>query len=73
VLDQFWYITNFPSPADYQNTFGVAYWQWAAGAITQTYWSVSSISQLGTNAFAGYYEMSDFKQNYFNVVANAEN
>ena len=71
ALDNNW-STGIPSPAEYQNTFGFAYWQWAAGAITQTYWSVDSVQGLGNNAFVGFYEMSYFKANYFNVVANSE-
>lgn len=34
---------------------------------------VSSIADLGNNAFAGYYEIPYFMTNYFNVVANSSN
>ena len=64
---------NLPSPLVYENTFGAAYWQWATGQLTQQVSGVSSIAELGNNAFAGYYEISYFHSDYFNTVANAQN
>lgn len=64
---------NLPSPVEYQNAFGFAYWQWATGQITQVTNSVASIALLGNNAFAGYYEITYFRSAYFNTIANAAN
>lgn len=62
-----------PSPPEYQNTFGVGYWQWATGQITQDLASVSSMALLGSNLFVGYYDIPYFKTNYFNPLVNLQN
>ena len=59
-------IEVIPSPEKYQNTFGIAYWQWCSGLVTENIANVDSVAKLGTNAFAGYYEISYFKTNFFN-------
>ena len=64
---------NLPSPAEYQNTFGVGYWQWATGQITQDLASVATMAYLGNDLFVGYYDIPYFKTNYFNVLANLQN
>jgi hypothetical protein len=61
---------NLPSPAEYQNTFGVGYWQWATGQITQDLASVATMAYLGNDLFVGYYDIPYFKTNYFNLLAN---
>jgi hypothetical protein len=61
-----------PSPPEYQNTFGVGYWQWATGQITQDLASVSTMAYLGS-MFVGYYDIPYFKTNYFNSLVNSQN
>ena len=64
---------QLPSPTQYQNTFGAAYWQWATGQLTQNSNLVTSIALLGNNAFAGYNEISYWHTDYFDFEANAQN
>jgi hypothetical protein len=64
---------NLPSPAEYQNTFGVGYWQWATGQITNDLAGLATMSYLGSVLFVGYYDIPFFKSNYFNDVANSQN
>jgi hypothetical protein len=66
----YYFNENLPSPAEYQNTFGAAYWQWATGQITQNLAAKISIADIGVYEFAGYYEMYYFKATYFSAVAN---
>jgi len=70
---KFFWDANIPSPVEYQNTFGYAYWQWATGQITQISDNVDSVALLGNNAFAGYFEIPYFRTNYFNTIVNANN
>jgi hypothetical protein len=67
------YNANLPSPPEFQNTFGTAYWQWATGELTLANEGVESIALLGNNAFAGFNEISYFHSAYFNSQANAAN
>jgi hypothetical protein len=64
---------NLPSPAEYQNTFGVGYWQWATGQITNDLAGVATMANFGNNEFVGYYDIPYFKSNYFNAVAIPQN
>ena len=62
-----------PAPEQYSNIFGVAYWQWCNGLITNNIQGVASVAELGTNSFSGYYEISYFKSAYFNNVVSPAN
>jgi len=59
-----------PVNATFNNIFGVMYWQWANGDVTENTFSEPSIANLGSDLIAGYFEISYFKSAYFNTVAS---
>lgn len=69
--------TNFydtlPVNGTYNNPFGAMYWQWAKSWVTQSNTGVDSLAQVFPDQYIGYYEISYFKTDYFNVNANATN
>ena len=63
-----------PDSTQYQDEFGVMYWQWANAYITESTLSAPSVAVIsaasGANTVAGYFEISYFHSAYFNTSAN---
>jgi hypothetical protein len=53
-----------PSPPDYANVGGIAYWQWAAGYFTLDDSPSYPSIVFSTNTVSGYPEISYFKNYY---------
>lgn len=49
------------------------YWQWANAYVTENQLGVPSIKSLGSDLVVGYYEISYWKSDFFNVIASQEN
>ena len=55
-----------PVTTEYQNVYGIAYWQWANAYITENNNDPAAASvALLSNTVAGYAEISYFKSQYF--------
>lgn len=66
--------TSLPLTTAYQNTIGAQYWQWANGMVTTMAGAGDTIeAAIGTQYFAGYYEFSYWKAQYFNIMTNPAN
>lgn len=62
---------SIPSTSTYQNANGFQYWQWASAWASNQYGWGFSIADADFNVIQGFYEISYWKSNFFNLVVNA--
>jgi hypothetical protein len=61
-----------PSNSTYKNNFGLMYWQWATGFLSESNWGQPSMANVMPSFYAGWYELSYFKSAYLTSANTAQ-